>query len=75
MKAIKTYYLPPTTHKGPRIVATDGDGNKIIKPWKHSLTALENHKFIARELCLKMGWDLELNTGCHANAYYHIFAE
>jgi hypothetical protein len=57
MKLIRTKYLPITTYKGSRVVADDGDGNRIIVGWGDALNVNEVKKRAAYELCKKMKWD------------------
>jgi hypothetical protein len=56
MATIQTRYLGPTTFKGSRVVADDGDGNRIILPWRCHLNSEDNHKAAAIALCEKLGW-------------------
>lgn len=63
MKVITTKYLPATNHKGSRIVASDGDGNRKIVNLDSSLSSDRNHTRAAILLCQKMGWDGTLQSG------------
>ena len=63
MKAIKTKYLSATTYKGARMTATDGDGNRVVLPYRDALNADKNHAKAARALCEKMGWTGTLQGG------------
>jgi len=63
MKTIKTKYLGATTYKGSRIVADDGDGNRVTLPYRCEVNSDENHAKAARALCEKMGWVGTLQGG------------
>lgn len=56
MKAIETHYVGPTDFKGARIVANDGDGNRVSISYPHELSGEEVHRAAAVALCDKMGW-------------------
>lgn len=56
MKAIETKYLGPTDFKGSRIVADDGDGNRVTISYPYELSGEEVHRAAAVALCEKMGW-------------------
>ena len=56
MKAITTRYIGPSNTKGSRIVADDGDGNRITLHYRSELNSDENHAAACRALCEKMGW-------------------
>jgi hypothetical protein len=75
MKAIKTYYLPPTNFRGSRIVATDMDRNKITLVWNSNLDRDENHIGAAKALCTKMDWKGELVMGGFPKFNVHVFVE
>jgi protein involved in temperature-dependent protein secretion len=62
MKAITTRYQPPTTHRGARIVATDGDRNAVSLPYDYAGPDIAHAK-AALALCKKMGWAGELHSG------------
>lgn len=63
MKAIVTTYLGPTERRGPRIVATDSDNNRVTIPYPHDLSESQKHAHAARALCRKMGWSGTLAEG------------
>lgn len=63
MKAITTRYLGPTNYKGSRVVADDGDGNRITLGWQHAPNSDDNHAHAARALCQSMGWSGTLTAG------------
>ena len=73
MKAIKTTFKGPTNTKGSRIIATDGDRNKIIIPYPHELNTEDAHRLAATRLCAKMNWSGELITGWLKNEAVHVF--
>ena len=56
MKAIRTKYLGPTTHKGSRMKADDFDGNSVTISYNHRFDADENHRIVCKELLRKMNW-------------------
>jgi len=63
MKTIKTKYLGPSNTKGSRIVADDGDGNRMIRHYRSELNSDKNHAVAAKALCEKMGWGGTLQGG------------
>jgi hypothetical protein len=73
MKAIITRYLGPTNHRPGRIVASDGEGNRIILPYDHDANHGDRHGMVARALCNKMGWDGELIEGIHGSLHCFVF--
>lgn len=75
MKAIKTYYLPATNLRGPRIKATDCDRNSIVLSWAHEFTADENHALAAKALCKKMKWYGEMVMGGFPECNVHVFVD
>jgi hypothetical protein len=58
MKSIRTRYYGPTNTRGSRIVADDGDGNRVTMPYPHELSGDEVHRVVAEALRQKMGWGL-----------------
>jgi len=56
MKAITTKYVGPTNTHGARIVADDGDGNRVTIPRDYSLDASRQFRQAAVALAKKMGW-------------------
>lgn len=63
MKAIRTRYHSPTNTRGPRVSATDHDGNRISIPYAHEHDAETLHKIAAARLMQKMGWHGTLYGG------------
>ena len=63
MKAIVTRYIGPTNTKHSRVVADDGDGNRLVIPWDTSMGECQNFKSVAIALCYKMGWFGTLQPG------------
>ena len=57
MKAIKTTYKGPTDRTGSRIIARDGDNNRVTIPYPHELDSEEAHRKAANALCERMGWE------------------
>lgn len=75
MKAIKTTYKGPTNVRGSRIVATDGDGNRITLPWDHSINGEKNHARAAIALCAKMQWSGKLAEGSLRDGHVFVFID
>lgn len=63
MKSISTTYHGPTNRRGSRIIADDGDGNRVIKGYDHALNVDGNHAAACRALVEKMGWKGRLVGG------------
>jgi len=63
MKTITTKYLGATNTRGSRISASDGDGNRIVTPYRSELGETENHEGAVKALCEKMGWHGTLQGG------------
>ena len=55
MKAIITYYLPPTNMKPARIKAVEPDGISVTLSWDQSIDADANHRAAQTMLCEKLG--------------------
>ena len=55
MQAIKTYFLPPTNYKGPRIVAVC-EAKRVTYNWDADLGVEENHIKAAKKLMVELGW-------------------
>lgn len=74
MKAISTRYRGPTSARGSRIVADDGDGNKVTisYPYEES-NEMDAHAKAALALCQKMGWHGRLYAGAARNGYVFVF--
>lgn len=75
MKAIRTKYVGPTNTKGARIIADDGDGNKITISYPYEKSGEACHRKAAEALCAKMGWQGYLHSGCYKNNYYFVFGD
>lgn len=68
MQAIRTRYIGPTNTRGARVRADLGIPSHlgavlfatpdatVTRPWDHSLTAEQNHKYAALALTQKVGW-------------------
>jgi hypothetical protein len=56
MKAIATTYKGPTGTRRSRIIASDGDGNRITYPHRSADSSVENHAAACKALCEKMDW-------------------
>jgi hypothetical protein len=63
MKAISTRYSGPTNTRGSRIIATDGDGNRVSVSYDDALNSERSHAAAVRKLCQKMGWHGKLTGG------------
>mgnify|MGYP001596465819 CR=1 FL=1 len=73
MKAIMTTYHGPTNTRGSRIIATDGDRNRISIPYPYELSGEACHRKAAEALKDKMGWKGELIGGGLKNGYAFVF--
>lgn len=77
MKAITTRYLPASSTLPARIVAKDGDGNRLILSYEDTAlgdTAEQAHTTAAYLFCKKMDWEGRLVTGwLEAGTYVHVF--
>ena len=73
MKAIETHYLGATNFKPSRVVASDGDGNRIIMSWPSRDTTEAAHRVAAEALRDKMGWAGELVGGATKRGYTFVF--
>lgn len=76
MKAIMTKYHGPGNVRGSRIIARDGDGNRITATYDDSLTSDQNHQAAAWLLCKKMNWTGAFESGwlC-AGTHVHVFLD
>lgn len=72
MKAIRTRYFGPTNVRGSRIIADDGDRNRITVSYDHSSS--NPHREAALALCAKMGWKGDLIEGGLGDGYVYVFA-
>ena len=71
-KAIVTKYHGPTDHKGARISANDGDGNRVTISYPYELSGEAVHKAAAVALMEKMGWTGELVAGALKTGYAFV---
>ena len=62
MKAILTKYLGPTSRRGSRVKASDGD-NAVILGWRDEWDSEGNHDAAAIALCRKLKWGGTLCRG------------
>lgn len=72
-RAITTKYLGPTNTRGSRVVADDGDGNRLTLPWQSAWSEWENHEFAARALCDRLGWSGTLAGGWTKRGMVFVF--
>lgn len=56
MKAITTTYHGPTNTRGARVIADDGDGNRVTVPYDSARNRDANHRHAAAALCHKLQW-------------------
>jgi hypothetical protein len=73
MKAIQTKYVGPTNTRGSRIIASDGDGNKVMIPYPYDLSGEAVHRKAAEALCAKMQWKGTLIGGYLKNGMAFVF--
>ena len=74
-KAIVTRYKGPTNCRGSRIIADDGDGNRIAIPYSYELSAEACHRKAAEALRDKMGWKGTLVGGGIRTGYAFVFVD
>lgn len=72
MKAIRTRYVGPTNTRDSRIIASDGDGNKVLIGYPHQLTSDDGHRLAAQTLMDKMEWRNEIVGGGFGNDNYWV---
>jgi len=72
MKAIRTRYYGATNTKGSKIIATDGDHNRVSISYPHELNHDEAHEKAAYTLMKKMGWGCELVGGGFNNDEFWV---
>lgn len=72
MRVIKTVYKGPTNSRGSRIIANDGNGNRVIVPYNHELNIDGNHLAAAYALCKRLGWSCDVVAGWYKNDRYFI---
>lgn len=75
MKAISTKYRGPTNSRGPRVYASDGNGNRASIPYPHELSEIAVHAAAAVALCQKMKWSGELIGGYTRDGCVFVFAD
>lgn len=75
MKAITTKYFGPGNVRGSKIIASDGDHNRIQLSWDDSKDSDENHKAAAQALCRKLNWKGRLSMGWLKDRAVHTFIE
>ena len=76
MKAIRTRYSGPTNYRGPRIIATDDDGNRVIVGYPHELSGAAVHAYAAQKLAEKLCWvPCEMIAGGLKDGYCFVFAD
>ena len=73
MKAIRTKYHGPTDTRGPRITASDEDGNRVSIPYPYELSGEAVHRKAADRLCEKMNWTGQLAGGALKNGYVFVW--
>lgn len=73
MKAISTKYLGPTDRRGSRIIASDGDHNRLTIGYPHELNSEAAHRKAAEALRDKMGWKGHLFQGSLKHADVFVF--
>jgi hypothetical protein len=76
MKAITTKYHGATNSRGSRIIASDGDRNRVSIPYPHEAhQGEEAHSLAAIALCRKMNWNGRLIAGSLKDGYVFVWAE
>ena len=75
MKAILTKYHGPTNVRGARIIASDMDGNRAIIGYPHQLSQEDAHRFAAKVLRDKMGWQGRMIGGGIRGGYAFVFVD
>jgi hypothetical protein len=63
VKAITVRYKGPTDTKGSRLVASDGDGNRVTVGYPHELSGDAVYRLTADALCKKINWGDEIVGG------------
>ena len=74
-KAIRTRYAGPTETKGSRIIADDGDGNRITISMDCARSSEDAHREAAHALADKMEWPGTLVVGWYKNDGYWVFVD
>lgn len=75
MKAIETRYIGPSNVRGSRIIASDGDGNRVTVSYDSALNSDDNHAAAAKALLVKMGWCGELISGHTKHGMCWVFVD
>ncbi len=73
MKAIETRYVGPTNTRGSRIIASDGDGNRVTIGYPHELSGMAVHQSAAIALAHKMNWTGRLIGGSTNHGYVFVW--
>ncbi len=73
MKSIETHFLGPTDRRGSRLVASDGESNRITIPYPGELDTEAAHTKAAEALKAKMGWGGDLLCGSTRTGYSFVF--
>jgi hypothetical protein len=74
VKAITTKFHGPTSTHGPRISATDNDGNRATIPYDYGADLL-GHLQAVKTLCKKMGWKGQLVQGAIKGGLVWVWAD
>lgn len=74
-KAITVKYHGPTNHRGSRMIADDGDGNRITVSREYSDSMDDAYMAAALALCAKMGWHGTLVGGWAKRSAVFIWAD
>lgn len=76
MKAITTKFAGPTDRRGSRIIASDGDGNRLTMSYHHEWNGDENHHRAALAPQNKLGWSGKLISGQQKpGVHVHVFTD
>lgn len=75
MKALFTKYHGPTNTLGPRITASDEDGNRVTIPYDDDLRDEAVHAKAVVALCRKMNWPGTLMRGGMKQGYVFVFVD
>jgi len=75
MKAIITKYHGQGNVRGPRISASDMDGNRVSIPYPDHLPSDKAHNLAAITLCNKMNWHGTVYGGGIKSGNVYVFAD
>ena len=75
LQGITTKYLGPTDHRGSRIVAQSGGGQRLVVPWDDALDIFPNHQRAALALASKLGWAGPWIGGATRTGYAFVSAK